>query len=190
MGSRGILQLREEYLHGQSLVGRESLAVEERGGRGRGLEGSAVERIPPSTLHPHLSQRSSHTPLSHQRLPQNTWRSRPIAALYSWVVGVSFPSTHKTVLQLTSRERAGLEREWGPGPGWCFTGILLEGRNEKRRKQSCLRYIYTIGCKSFLMGSRVQSWGTDYQGNLDMAWPAFGPAAPSALHRGSGWSYG
>lgn len=48
---------------------------------------------------------------------------------------------------------------------WCFTGILLEGGNdEKRRKQSCLWYIYTIGCKSFLMGSRVQSWGRDYRG--------------------------
>lgn len=38
------------------------------------------------------------------------------------------------------------------------------GNDEKRRKQSCLWYIYTIGCKSFLMGSRVQSWGRDYQG--------------------------
>lgn len=58
---------------------------------------------------------------------------------------------------------------------WCFTRILLEGENEKRKKQSCLRNIYTIGCKSFLMGSRVQGWGRDYQGKsgygVTCIWP-------------------
>ena len=54
--------------------------------------------------------------------------------------------------------------------GWCFTGILSEtGNDGKRRKQSYLWYIYTIGCKSFLMGSRVQSRGRDYPGRSESA---------------------
>lgn len=80
---------------------------------------------------------------------------------------------------------------------WCCTGILLEGENEKRRKPSCLRYIYTIGCKSFLMGSRVQSWGRDYQGKsgygVTCIWPGLTPRRPAQLHSrlpGHEWSPG
>lgn len=61
-----------------------------------------------------------------------------------------------------------------------------------RSKQSCLGYIYTIGCKSFLMGSRVQSWGRDYQREIWM-WCDLHLARPhprhpvhSALSRGTG----
>lgn len=160
------------------------------GGNGRGLEGSAAERIsfhlPDSAASLSLqfspTAVPSKTPTKHMKAPANP---RPL--LLGCGSGLPLHSHHSPPIRKQRVGGAGVRVE--PGPGWCFTGILLEGRNEKGRKQSCLWYIYTIGCKSFLMGSRVQSWGTDYQGNLDMAWPAFGPAAPSALHRGSGWSY-
>ena len=50
-----------------------------------------------------------------------------------------------------------------------YRDFIRGEKDEKRRRQSCLRYIYTIGCKSFLMGSRVQSWGRDYQGRSGSA---------------------
>lgn len=103
-------------------------------------------------------------------------------------------------LSLLFTSQSSYELLGGGGRGkacWCCTGILLEGENEKRRKQSCLRYIYTIGCKSFLMGSRVQSWGRDYQGKsgygVTCIWPGLALDTPprcTLAYPGHGWSWG
>lgn len=101
---------------------------------------------------------TSHKKLSLRlKLPDQSPPSIPL--LWVWLRA----SVHITVLSSTAE--GGEKGEEEKKACWCFTGILLKGENDvKRRKQSCLWYIYTIGCKSFLMGSRVQSWGRDYQG--------------------------
>ncbi len=71
-----------------------------------------------------------------------------------------------------------------------------------RREESkaAFRYIYTIGCKSFLMGYRVQSRGRDYQGRSGSGVTCICPGLalwtpPAALWRagarpGHGWGPG
>lgn len=79
--------------------------------------------------------------------------------------GVAQSRSHAWFASQSLGIKAGVEKAC-----WCFTGILSErGNDGKRRKQSYLRYIYTIGCKSFLMGSRVQRRGRDYHGRSESA---------------------
>lgn len=125
---------------------------------------------------------TSHKKLSLRlKLPDQSPPSIPL--LWVWLRA----SVHITVLSSTAE--GGGKGEEEKKACWCFTGILLKGENDvKRRKQSCLWYIYTIGCKSFLMGSRVQSWGRDYQGRsgsgMTCICPRPRPLDPAPLHSG------